>query len=83
MKVKDGVFVGERGAAHSNTPRRKNESIDSPLGCRTGTEGEEGRKGAKGTEDVTWGPRDSQVLPKYEEIKGSPLKGWGCDGISE
>ena len=71
------------GAAHSNTQEKEKESIDSLLGYREDTEGEEGRSGTKETEDVTWGPRDSQVLPKYEEIKGPPLRGWRRDGINK
>ena len=67
------MFV--RSAAHSNTQEKENESIDSLLGYRANTGGEEGGSGTKETEDVTWGPRDSQVSPKYEGIKGSPLRG--------
>ena len=42
-----------------------------------------GKGGRNETEDVTWGPRDSQVLPKYEKIKGVALKGTKRDGISK
>jgi len=64
-----------RDVAHSNTQGKKNELIDRLLDCGEGTEGKGDRSGVKETEDVTWGPRDSQVLPKYEEIKGPPLRG--------
>ena len=65
-----------RGTWHTATRRGKeNESIDSLSGYKANIEREEGGSGTKETEDVTWGPRDSQVLPKYEEIKGSPLRG--------
>ena len=64
---------GKRGAAHSNTPEKGNGSIDSLLGYRGDTEGKE--KGTKETEDVTWGPRDPQVLLKYERPRESPIRG--------
>ena len=59
-------------ARHTATREGRGTSWDSPLDCREGTERERGRSE---TEDVTWGPRDSQVLPKYEKIKGVVLKG--------
>ena len=51
--------------------------IDSLLGYRENTEGEGSRDETRETKDVTWGPRDPQVLLKYEEIKGTALKGMG------
>jgi len=64
------------GARHTATRRKRRiDLIDSLLGRRENTERKEIESGTKETEDVTWGPRDSQVLPKYEEIKGLPLRG--------
>jgi len=70
MGEQDLLELG-RGAAHSNTQGKRTELIDSLLGCRENTR----ERGTKETEDVTWGPRDSQALFKYEEIRGSPLRG--------
>ena len=58
--------------AHSNTQRKRNKSGQLPGLQR---EYRQGKGGGSETEDVTWGPRDSQVLPKYEKIKGIALKG--------
>ena len=67
-----------KGARHTATRRgRENGSIDRAPRPQRKHRGRGGRSETKETEDVTWGPRDSQVLPKYEEIKGSPLKGIG------
>jgi len=65
----------EGGAAHSNTRGKRNELRNSSLWIAQGAQRVKGAKEIEETEDVTWGPRDSQVLPKYEEIKGSPLRG--------
>jgi len=80
-----GIVSGERGlrpicrwkgAWHTATRRgKRDKSRDSFVDCRKGTEGKGGKRGTKETEDVTWGPRDSQVLPKYENNKGIALKG--------
>ena len=58
-------------------------SIDSFLGYREDTGGEEGRSGTKETEDVTWGPRDPQGLLKYGRNKGIAPKGRRFDGINK
>ena len=59
-----------RGAAHSNAQKERNESIDSLLDYREGTE-EEGRKARQKTEDVTWGSQASpQVYYKYDPSEG-------------
>ena len=67
----DLLVVG-RGAAHSNTRGKRNKLRDSSLDCRESIERERGRSQTK---DVTWGPWDPQVLPKYEGIKVIALKG--------
>ena len=48
---------------------------DSSLDYRESTEGKGDRSEVEETEDVTWGPRDSQVLFKYERTKKIALKG--------
>ena len=73
-------FVVGRGAAHSNTRERRNESRDSFLDYRKSTRGK-GDKVETGeteeTEDVTWGFLASpQVYYKYnpsEDQSGSPV----------
>jgi len=73
-----GLSEVERGgAAHSNTQKKRDKSRDNFLDCRESTEGERGESGTGETEDVTWGPRDSQVLLKIRKIKGIAHKGTG------
>ena len=68
------LLIVVKNAAHSNAQRRRNGSKYGLLGHREST-GERGQRGKQETEDVTWGPRDSQALLKYEEIKRITLKG--------
>ena len=65
------------GAAHSNTQKRKVKSGDKFLDCRENTEGKGNRKETGETEDVTWGPRDSQVCFKKQKIRRIVHKGAG------
>ena len=75
MSGERGSLAVRRGAAHSNMQEKRDKSKDSFLDCRESTERRGDKSETGETEDVTWGPRDSQVLLKYEEIKGIVHKG--------
>src|SRR5712671_6266429 len=65
----DFLAIG-RGAAHSNTQGKGNESIGNLLGYREGTE-EKGKGETRETKDVTWGSQTSpQVYYKYGPSEG-------------
>jgi len=76
MRMRDKVFSWlEEGAAHSNTREKRDKSSSRFLDRRKDTEGKRGESEVEETEDVTWSPRDSQVLLKYGKIKKITLKG--------
>src|SRR5712672_394996 len=61
-----GLLSVEGGAAHSNTQGEWGQVIEIVSSQGNGT---------KGTEDVTWSPRDLQVLLKYQRNRRVTLKG--------
>ena len=63
-----GVGRGRGTQQHAVEGKNKSEDGFRPIARVQGRKGDRGE--VRETEDVTWGPRDSQVLFKYEGIKG-------------
>src|SRR5712672_164453 len=70
-----GLLSVEGGAAHSNTQGEWGQVIEIVSSQGKGTKGKGDGNGTKETEDVTWSPRDLQVLLKYQRNRRVTLKG--------